>query len=195
MAPLQHVESCFGCSTTNPSSLGVVLTTTPDGAEGTVRFGPDSEGAPGLVHGGLLATFADEVMGYVQHGGNAVRVTRGDDAPLPTPDAREHRPALSCPRGRDHRSPLPGHRIITAADDGADRARRSRRHLRVCRRTGPAPERGGHHGRPRPDLRSASTTTSSSPAACSPSPRLHHPAELSGSGRSAAKSVTSFTAR
>ena len=36
---------------------------------------PDAQGAPGLVHGGLLATFADEVMGFVQHGGNAVRLT------------------------------------------------------------------------------------------------------------------------
>ena len=40
-----------------------------------MRFGRDAEGAPGLVHGGLLATFADEVMGFVQHGGNAVRLT------------------------------------------------------------------------------------------------------------------------
>jgi acyl-coenzyme A thioesterase PaaI-like protein len=75
VAPLQHVQSCFGCSTTNPASLGIVLASTPDGAEGRVRFGPDAEGAPGLVHGGLLATFADEVMGYVAHGGNAVRLT------------------------------------------------------------------------------------------------------------------------
>ena len=75
MAPLQHVESCFGCSTTNPASLGIVLSATPDGAVGRVRFGADAQGAPGLVHGGLLATFADEVMGFVQHGGNAVRLT------------------------------------------------------------------------------------------------------------------------
>ena len=50
MAPLQHVESCFGCSPSNAASLGIVLTTTDDGAEGLVRFGPDAEGAPGLVH-------------------------------------------------------------------------------------------------------------------------------------------------
>ena len=40
-----------------------------------MRFDDGAEGAPGLVHGGLLATLADEVMGYVQHGGNAVRLT------------------------------------------------------------------------------------------------------------------------
>jgi acyl-coenzyme A thioesterase PaaI-like protein len=69
------VESCFGCSTTNPASLGIVLSSTPAGAVGRVRFGADAQGAPGLVHGGLLATFADEVMGFVPHGGNAVRLT------------------------------------------------------------------------------------------------------------------------
>jgi len=75
VAPLQHVESCFGCSTSNPASLGIALSSTPDGAVGHVRFGAGAEGAPGLVHGGLLATFADEVMGFVQHGGNSVRLT------------------------------------------------------------------------------------------------------------------------
>ena len=75
MAPLQHVPNCFGCSIDNPASLGIALTATPGGAEGRVRFGADAEGAPGLVHGGLLATFADEVMGFVSHGGNAVRLT------------------------------------------------------------------------------------------------------------------------
>jgi len=75
VGPLRHVETCFGCSTTTPASIGIVLQSTADGAEGRVRFGRGCEGAPGLVHGGLLATFADEVMGFVQHGGNAVRLT------------------------------------------------------------------------------------------------------------------------
>jgi uncharacterized protein (TIGR00369 family) len=69
------MDSCFGCSTTNPAALGIALVSTAEGAQGRVRFGPEAEGAPGLVHGGLLATFADEVMGFVQHGGNAVRLT------------------------------------------------------------------------------------------------------------------------
>lgn len=75
MGELRHVGNCVGCSQTNPSSLGVQVSVTPDGAEGRVRFSRDAEGAPGLVHGGLLATLADEVMGHVSHGGNAVRVT------------------------------------------------------------------------------------------------------------------------
>jgi acyl-coenzyme A thioesterase PaaI-like protein len=75
MAHLRHVRGCFGCSSTNPASLGIELVTVPDGAEGRVRFGASCEGAPGLVHGGLLATFADEVMGFVQHGDGDVRLT------------------------------------------------------------------------------------------------------------------------
>jgi acyl-coenzyme A thioesterase PaaI-like protein len=75
MAHLRHVRGCFGCSTTNAASLGIELASTPDGAEGRVHFGPGCEGAPGLVHGGLLATFADEVMGFVQHGDGDVRLT------------------------------------------------------------------------------------------------------------------------
>jgi acyl-coenzyme A thioesterase PaaI-like protein len=117
MTQLQHVRECFGCSTTNPSSLGIRLTTRPDGAEGRVCFGPGYEGAPGLVHGGLLATFADEVMGYVEHGGNAVRLTA-------EMTIRCRRPTrigtdLLC---RARPGPLDGRRftvqaVITATDD------------------------------------------------------------------------------
>jgi len=75
MGELRHVKNCVGCSRTNPSSFGIQVSVSPDGADGLVRFGRDAEGAPGLVHGGLLATLADEVMGHVPYGGNAVRVT------------------------------------------------------------------------------------------------------------------------
>ena len=75
MPSLRHVDTCFGCSATSPTALGIRVTSSADGAEGRVRFDDGSEGAPGLVHGGLLATLADEVMGYVPHGGNAVRLT------------------------------------------------------------------------------------------------------------------------
>ena len=117
MAPLQHTESCFGCSTTNPASLGIALTTTPDGAEGRVRFGPDTEGAPSLVHGGLLATLADEVMGYVQHGGNAVRLTAEMSLRYrrPTPVNTELRCRAYAGETTGRRFHV--HAVITTADD------------------------------------------------------------------------------
>jgi acyl-coenzyme A thioesterase PaaI-like protein len=52
MGELRHVDNCVGC--------GSVAT---------------REGAPGLVHGGLLATLADEVRGCLPSGGDAVLVT------------------------------------------------------------------------------------------------------------------------
>ena len=73
--PTRHIRQCFGCGPANPESLGIALVALPEGAEGRVCFGSDHQGAPGLVHGGLLATLLDEVMGFVQHAGDAVRVT------------------------------------------------------------------------------------------------------------------------
>ncbi len=117
MTQLQHVRGCFGCSATSPASLGIQLSRMPDGAEGRVCFGAGYEGAPGLVHGGLLATFADEVMGYVEHGANEVRLTAEMTIRYrrPTPIGTD----LLC---RARPGPLDGrrftmHAAITAADD------------------------------------------------------------------------------
>ncbi|MDQ1432883.1 MAG: hypothetical protein QOF40_3485 [Actinomycetota bacterium] len=117
MAHLRHVRGCFGCSTTNAASLGIALAPGPDGAEGRVRFGAEYEGAPGLVHGGLLATFADEVMGFAPRGDNDVRVTAEMTIRYrrPTPVDTE----LVC---RATAGPVTGrrftvHSVITAADD------------------------------------------------------------------------------
>jgi len=119
VAPLQHVENCFGCSATNPASLGIALTTTPDGAEGRVRFGPDTEGAPGLVHGGLLATFADEVMGNVSHGGNAVRLTAEMTLRYRKPTPVDTELLCRARLGETSGRRVTVHAVITAADDDA----------------------------------------------------------------------------
>ncbi len=117
MAPLQHVESCFGCSTTNPASLGIALSWTPGGAEGRVRFGPDAEGAPGLVHGGLLATFADEVMGFVQQGGNAVRLTAEMTLRYRRPTPVDTELVCRAQAGQTTGRRFHVHAVISTADD------------------------------------------------------------------------------
>jgi uncharacterized protein (TIGR00369 family) len=78
MATHRHTRRCFGCSEMTGRSLGIVLAPREDdipGVEGRVRFESEHMGAPGLVHGGLLATLVDEVMGSVEHGGAGVRLT------------------------------------------------------------------------------------------------------------------------
>ncbi len=119
MAELRHVEGCFGCSTTNPAALGVELVSTADGAEGRVRFGPDAEGAPGLVHGGLLATFADEVMGFVPHGGNAVRLTAEMTIRYRRPTPLETELVCRATPGSTSGRRFAVNAVITRADDAA----------------------------------------------------------------------------
>ncbi len=55
-------QPCFGCSPTNP--VGMQLAFERDGESAvttTFTARPGWEGAPGIVHGGLQATLADEI--------------------------------------------------------------------------------------------------------------------------------------
>jgi len=60
-------NGCFGCGGAN--SRGMKLTFDQDDAtrriRGMFRLGPEYEGGPGFVHGGIIATLLDEVMGKV----------------------------------------------------------------------------------------------------------------------------------
>lgn len=71
----RHLRECFGCSEQSAASLGIVNSGTTEGAEARVRFGSEHQGAPGLVHGGLLATLLDEAMGTVPHDAPGIRLT------------------------------------------------------------------------------------------------------------------------
>src|SRR5271156_3028239 len=60
-------NGCFGCGGAN--SRGMKLTFDQDDAtrriRGMFRLGSEYEGGPGFVHGGIIATLLDEVMGKV----------------------------------------------------------------------------------------------------------------------------------
>jgi acyl-coenzyme A thioesterase PaaI-like protein len=71
----RHIDQCFGCGSQNPYALGITLETLPAGAVGRATFDDRHQGAPGLVHGGLLAALLDETMGAVPFGGRVTRVT------------------------------------------------------------------------------------------------------------------------
>jgi acyl-coenzyme A thioesterase PaaI-like protein len=61
-----HYRDCFGCGDRHPTGLHLTVTVA-DGvaldAEFTVTT--DHQGAPGLAHGGVLASAFDEALGYL----------------------------------------------------------------------------------------------------------------------------------
>lgn len=55
---------CFGCSPHNASGLALPLRRLPDGRVGArASFSGRFASYPGIVHGGLISTLVDEVMG------------------------------------------------------------------------------------------------------------------------------------
>jgi len=54
-------QPCFGCSPTNPHGMQLRFVREGDEVVTTFRAREGWEGAPGIVHGGLQATLADEI--------------------------------------------------------------------------------------------------------------------------------------
>lgn len=65
MLPRHHLASCFGCGPRNPTRLGVEPTFEGDKVIAELMFHPRFEGGPGLVHGGAIAAFFDDLIGFV----------------------------------------------------------------------------------------------------------------------------------
>jgi acyl-coenzyme A thioesterase PaaI-like protein len=63
----QHYPMCFACGDQQPNGLHLRVFAA-DGVAVTARFevGTAHQGAPGLIHGGLLSLAFDEVMGSLQ---------------------------------------------------------------------------------------------------------------------------------
>lgn len=61
-----HYAQCFGCGEERAEGLHLRIEAA-EGVSVTAKFevAPGHQGAPGLIHGGLLATAFDEVMGSV----------------------------------------------------------------------------------------------------------------------------------
>lgn len=70
-------NACFGCGGAN--ERGMKLSFEQDDAaqriRGTFRVAPEYQGGPGFVHGGIIATLLDEVMGKVSRFRNLRAVT------------------------------------------------------------------------------------------------------------------------
>jgi uncharacterized protein (TIGR00369 family) len=61
-----HYASCFGCGADHPTGLHLSVTVAEGVAVDAVfRVAEAHQGAPGLAHGGVLATAADETLGFL----------------------------------------------------------------------------------------------------------------------------------
>lgn len=61
-----HYAQCFGCGNDHPTGLHLSVTVAEGVAVDAVfRVAEAHQGAPGLAHGGVLATAADEALGFL----------------------------------------------------------------------------------------------------------------------------------
>lgn len=71
-----HSETCAGCGKSNRSALGLEVYTTDFGVSAVHRFDERQEGAPGITHGGLIATAFDDLFGFLLYRVGEPAVTR-----------------------------------------------------------------------------------------------------------------------
>lgn len=70
-----HYHNCFGCGPDNAEGLNLSVRFATDFVLAELSFPDRFEGGPGLVHGGAIAAFFDDLMGFVPLAHNAPGVT------------------------------------------------------------------------------------------------------------------------
>lgn len=73
--PEHHLPWCFGCGPENDTGLGIRPRLEGDLVVAEVRFHERFHGGPGLVHGGAIAAFLDDLLGFVPMVHDLVAVT------------------------------------------------------------------------------------------------------------------------
>jgi uncharacterized protein (TIGR00369 family) len=70
-------NACFGCGGANPRGmkLSFELDEAAQRVRVMLRVGAEYQGGPGFVHGGIIATLLDEVMGKISRFSQALTVT------------------------------------------------------------------------------------------------------------------------
>lgn len=71
-----HASQCAGCGPANAAGLGLVVERAEDGVRTLHRFDDRQMGAPGLVHGGSVATAFDDLFGFLLYTIDEIAVTR-----------------------------------------------------------------------------------------------------------------------
>lgn len=62
-----HYPYCFGCGEKHPTGLHLKMRGEGMRVEGTFKVTEHHQGAPGLAHGGILASALDEGMGFLMY--------------------------------------------------------------------------------------------------------------------------------
>lgn len=63
--PAHHLSHCFGCGPDNQHGLGLTPRLEGDCVVAEIEFAPWFQGGPGVVHGGAIGAFFDDLMGFV----------------------------------------------------------------------------------------------------------------------------------
>lgn len=63
--PPFHLPWCFGCGSENAHGLNLKARIEGDLVVSDMQFAPWFQGGPGVVHGGAVAAFFDDLMGFV----------------------------------------------------------------------------------------------------------------------------------
>ncbi len=68
---------CFGCGGANPRGMQLAFERDDKRRRilGRFRLGPDYQGGPGFIHGGIIATLLDEAMGKLNRFSDVQAVT------------------------------------------------------------------------------------------------------------------------
>ncbi len=68
---------CFGCGGANPRGMQLVFERDDERRRirGRFRLGPNYQGGPGFIHGGIIATLLDEAMGKLNRFSDVQAVT------------------------------------------------------------------------------------------------------------------------
>jgi len=85
--PPFHLPWCFGCGPENRQGLRLEPRIEGDMVVADIEFAPWFQGGPGLVHGGAVAAFFDDLMGFVP--------------------VAHHVPAVTAHLEIDYRRPIP----------------------------------------------------------------------------------------
>ena len=67
MAEPNPTNPCFGCGGPNPHGMQLAFDRDEEKRQivGRFQLGPEFQGGPGFIHGGIIATILDEAMGKV----------------------------------------------------------------------------------------------------------------------------------